>query len=567
MSDYTLGSTIYHAFTTRAFATGVPTVLAGSPTLEIYENDSTSPIVEGASKLVLTISLNSIAGFNLATITATGGNGFESGKEYHIIIKTGTVGGTSVVGEVVGHFSIEKATADVVKWLGTAAATPATAGIPDVNVKNIDNDAASASGTVTFPNATLASTTNITAGTITTTTNLTNERSKYMLGAVWIDSVNGAAGSTSYTHGIVTNPCTTIADGKSIADNLKLKNFMSLAGSTLTLAAGMGGYIFGGDLWTLVPASQSLAGAHIDGATMTGTVTGAASEWDKCHIQTTTMPTATLRGCGLSGTFTVSATGIYTFDQCYSEVAAGGDWILDFGAAVGATTIGLRHWAGTVDVRNMLAGDVLVVAGTGKLTINANCTAGAIQIRGLIELVNNGSGQTITDTSRYSEDQNVTNVTGAAANLTTNNDKTGYALTATTGLGNQTANITGNLSGSVGSVTGAVGSVTGAVGSVTGAVGSVTGNVGGLVAGTVAGVTPATAAQVAAVLTTQITESYRANAAAPTLAQFMSEVLAHLGEVAISGTTKTILKLDHVTSAATYTLDSATTPAAITRAT
>jgi hypothetical protein len=51
--------------------------------------------------------------------------------------------------------------------------------------------------------------------------------------------------------------------------------------------------------------------------------------------------------------------------------------------------------------------------------------------------------------------------------------KTGYALTATTGLGNQTANITGNLSGSVGSVTGAVGSVTGAVGSVTGAVGSV----------------------------------------------------------------------------------------------
>ena len=34
--------------------------------------------------------------------------------------------------------------------------------------------------------------------------------------------------------------------------------------------------------------------------------------------------------------------------------------------------------------------------------------------------------------------------------------KTGYALTATTGLGNQTANITGNLSGSVGSVTATV---------------------------------------------------------------------------------------------------------------
>lgn len=39
--------------------------------------------------------------------------------------------------------------------------------------------------------------------------------------------------------------------------------------------------------------------------------------------------------------------------------------------------------------------------------------------------------------------------------------KTGYALTAGTGLGNQTANITGNVSGSVGSVTGSVGSVVG----------------------------------------------------------------------------------------------------------
>lgn len=38
-------------------------------------------------------------------------------------------------------------------------------------------------------------------------------------------------------------------------------------------------------------------------------------------------------------------------------------------------------------------------------------------------------------------------------------DKSGFSLTPTTGLGNQTANITGNLTGSVGSVTGAVGSV------------------------------------------------------------------------------------------------------------
>lgn len=74
---------------------------------------------------------------------------------------------------------------NVTYWNSTAVAAPATAGIPDVNVKNIDNDAASASGPVTFPNATLASTTNITGGTITTVTNLTtnNDKTGYSLTA------------------------------------------------------------------------------------------------------------------------------------------------------------------------------------------------------------------------------------------------------------------------------------------------------------------------------------------------------------------------------------------------
>jgi len=81
--------------------------------------------------------------------------------------------------------------------------------------------------------------------------------------------------------------------------------------------------------------------------------------------------------------------------------------------------------------------------------------------------------------------------------------KTGYALAATTGLGNQTANITGNLTGSVGSVTGAVGSVTGAVG-------SVTGNVGGNVVGSVGSVTGGATATALADVATEVGKIPRA---------------------------------------------------------
>lgn len=122
----------------------------------------------------------------------------------------------------------------------------------------------------------------------------------------------------------------------------------------------------------------------------------------------------------------------------------------------------------------------------------------------------------------------------------------------------------GSVVGAVGSVTGAVGSVTGAVGSVTGAVGSVTGNVGGNVVGTVAGVTPATSANI---LTTALTESYAADGAAGTLSQILFGIQAFLQERAVSGTTVTTKRLDGSTTAMTFTLNDGTSPTSITRAT
>lgn len=91
--------------------------------------------------------------------------------------------------------------------------------------------------------------------------------------------------------------------------------------------------------------------------------------------------------------------------------------------------------------------------------------------------------------------------------------KSGYSLTATTGLGNQTANITGSLSGSVGSVTGAVGSVTANVNAVLingahggaaataqfGGAGGITSNLTGNVTGSVGSVTGLTASDVGAI--------------------------------------------------------------------
>lgn len=70
-----------------------------------------------------------------------------------------------------------------------------------------------------------------------------------------------------------------------------------------------------------------------------------------------------------------------------------------------------------------------------------------------------------------------------------------------------------------------------------------------------------------AVLTTQMTEAYAAQGAAPTLAQAVQLLVQLLTENAVSGTTMTVKKLDQSTTAATLTLDDASEPTSLTRAT
>src|SRR3990167_5436080 len=110
MRDITLEATFYQYFSTRAFATGVPTTLAGTPVISAYEDDNLTQITAGVS---LTVDFDGVAGLHLVTVVATSGNGFESGKSYALVITTGTVGGVSVVGEVVGEFTIGQSAAAV----------------------------------------------------------------------------------------------------------------------------------------------------------------------------------------------------------------------------------------------------------------------------------------------------------------------------------------------------------------------------------------------------------------------------------------------------------------------
>src|SRR4051812_22921081 len=98
------GATLYFKFSTRAFSTGIPTILSSSPVISIYKDDSTTQSTTGVT---LTANFDSDAGLNHVTIDTTADATFyANGHKYYLVITTGTVDSVSVVGEVVGEFEL-----------------------------------------------------------------------------------------------------------------------------------------------------------------------------------------------------------------------------------------------------------------------------------------------------------------------------------------------------------------------------------------------------------------------------------------------------------------------------
>ena len=124
--DIRLGDTIDLKFTSRQFSTGAPFTLAGSPVISAYVGNSATEITAG---ITLTVDFDSRTGLNNVRVVATSGNGYATATNVDLVITTGTIDSVSVVGEVIGSFSIENRSAAM---LFTAAQAEPTA-VPAAN--------------------------------------------------------------------------------------------------------------------------------------------------------------------------------------------------------------------------------------------------------------------------------------------------------------------------------------------------------------------------------------------------------------------------------------------------
>jgi len=227
----------------------------------------------------------------------------------------------------------------------------------------------------------------------------------YQDGAVWIDTVNGIAGTEPYVNGTADNPCSTWANAKTLLSSIGVSRIRVVNGSAITLDADSSDYHMVGEGWTLALGGQSIADAYFEGATVSGTSAGTGSHFKDCEItNSTAIAAAKFTNCGfsaVSGTpfAAVAGSGEYIFRGCYSKVAGSGTPYFDFSAATGAMGINNRGWFGganyTLDTNCTLSHEVLAGGGTTVTPGDAD-----VEIRGLcrsvtINLSDTDNGNTV----------------------------------------------------------------------------------------------------------------------------------------------------------------------------
>ena len=113
--DFPLGQTIYIYVNTHK-ADGTPVDAAGSPAASVYKDNNTTEL---AGVCTITAPFDSVTGLMCCAVATTNAF-FVAGCDYKVVLTAGTVDSVSVVGTVLGTFSICNRTPSIRK--NTAAA-------------------------------------------------------------------------------------------------------------------------------------------------------------------------------------------------------------------------------------------------------------------------------------------------------------------------------------------------------------------------------------------------------------------------------------------------------------
>ena len=251
---------------------------------------------------------------------------------------------------------------------------------------------------VTAPTSTVG----LTNTTVGVATALTNEAGKYSGGAVWVGPTANT-NTVSYVDGIITNPVSTIAAAKTIADALKLRRFFTVRSGVSQIGEAMTSYGFDGNQWDLSTAGgsrdvglSSFRSANVSAGTFAGT-TGSI-RWEICKFSNgVSVGISNMHNCRFEGLMTLIEAGSYNFVDCVSAVAGAITPVFALQAGAGASTISFRRWSGGISISGITSATVISIDMVSGGTVTLAGVDGEVQVRGMCAgIVDNRTGISIT---------------------------------------------------------------------------------------------------------------------------------------------------------------------------
>lgn len=213
--DIRLGDTIDIKFDTVS-TVGAPTTLAGSPVISAYPGNSTTELTAG---ITLSVDFDGRTGMHNIRIVATSGNGYATATNYTLVVTTGTVGGTSVVGYCVGSFSIENRSALMPATVARTLVVDA-AGLADATAVKVGPTAAGTAQTARDLGASVLLSSGTGTGQLDVTSGVVKANLAQILGTALTETAgqlaaafkkffNIAAPAATMDHGILIDTVTT----------------------------------------------------------------------------------------------------------------------------------------------------------------------------------------------------------------------------------------------------------------------------------------------------------------------------------------------------------------------
>ncbi len=276
LGDIALSQILYFHFTTRQYSTGAP-ITSAATVISVYKDDNTTQSTAGITTTFLT-GFDSVVGLVSVKIdTSQDGTFYAAGHDFSVVITTGTADSVSIVGEVIGYFSIQNRSALRPTTAGRTLVVD-SAGLADANAVKVGPTAGGTAQTARDLGAQLDATVSSRMATFSLPTNFSSlaidasgRVNAFLIGILTTVFTEGALGRIAAAFKQFFN----IATPTATMDHLILVDTASTAGA-LTTNNDKSGYalIAGYDpAKTAAQAGDSMDVATINGTPVVGTGT------------------------------------------------------------------------------------------------------------------------------------------------------------------------------------------------------------------------------------------------------------------------------------------------------